>query len=150
LRKVSVNPDIVSRQEMEVRWGDCDAAGIVYYAKFFDWFSDGRVGLLKQVGLPYHANFHEQGIVMVAIEAHCRYRKSMRPEERFVLETRLAELSRSRMTFTYVITRQGDGAVVAEGKTAHAYVDSAGKPFDCQKRYPALWDRLCEIFAAGN
>ena len=27
---------IACEREMEVRWGDCDAAGIVYYARYFD------------------------------------------------------------------------------------------------------------------
>lgn len=43
------------RLGLEVGWGDVDAAGIVYYVKYFDWFSDGRVALLKQVNLPYYS-----------------------------------------------------------------------------------------------
>jgi acyl-CoA thioester hydrolase len=60
---------IVCEQEREVRWGDCDAAGIVYYARYFDWFTDGRIALLKQIALPYQQFFHEQGITVVAVEA---------------------------------------------------------------------------------
>lgn len=32
--------------EMIVTWGDCDPAGISYYAKNFDWFTNGRMQLL--------------------------------------------------------------------------------------------------------
>ncbi len=131
-------------QEMEVRWGDCDAAGIVYYARYFDWFTDGRVALLKQIGLPYQQFFHEQGIVVVVIEASCLYRRNLKPEEKYILSTTFTQLGRTRMTYDYVITKQEVHTVVAEGRTVHAYVDEAGKPFDIKKRRPDLWEKLLE------
>ena len=133
---------ITNRQELEVRWGDCDAAGIVYYAKYFDLFTDGRVALLKKINIPYQKFFHDQGIVVVAVEATCRYRKSLLPEERYFLSTKLSRLSRSRMVFDYVITSAENEQLVAEGRTVHAFVDSTGKPFDIKKKHPGLWSQL--------
>lgn len=133
-----------NEQEMEVRWGDCDAAGIVYYAKYFDLFTDGRVALLKQVGLPYQQFFHEQGIVVVAVEATCRYRKNLKPEEKYILNTRLAHLGRTRMIFEYVITKLEDKTVATEGRTVHTFVNDTGKPFDLKKKRPDLWAQLEE------
>ena len=135
---------ISNEQEMEVRWGDCDAAGIVYYAKYFDLFTDGRVALLRQVGLPYQQFFHEQGIVVVAVEASCRYRKNLKPEEKYILNTRLAHLGRTRMIFEYVITKQEDQSIATEGRTVHTFVNDTGKPFDLKKRRPDLWTKLEE------
>ncbi len=132
----------VCRLEMKVRWGDCDPAGIVYYAKYFDWFSDGRIELFKQIGLPYWNIFHKQGIELVAIEAGCRYRQPLRPEEEIILETCLARLTRSRLEFTYRVFKKEDGALAVEGTTVHAYVDSQGKPFDVKKRHPLLWEKM--------
>lgn len=135
---------ISNEQVMEVRWGDCDAAGIVYYAKYFDLFTDGRVALLQQVGLPYQQTFHEQGIVVVAVEASCRYRKNLKPEEKYILNTKLSRLGRTRMVFEYVITKFEDHSIACEGKTVHTYVDDTGKPFDLKKRRPDLWAKLEE------
>lgn len=136
--------EITCAQEMEVRWGDCDAAGIVYYAKYFDWFTDGRIALLKQIGLPYQKFFHEQGIVVVVIEASCRYRKNLRSEEKYMLSTTFTKLGRTRMVYDYLITKPEDQSVVAEGRTVHAYIDETGKPFDIKKRRPDLWEKLLE------
>lgn len=133
---------ISHEQEMEVRWGDCDAAGIVYHARYFDLFTDGRVALLRQVGLPYQQFFHEQGIVVVAVEATCRYKKSLKPEDKYILHTKLVHIGRTRMNFEYVITKPEDRSVVVEGKTMHAFVDGMGKPFDLKKRRPDLWGIL--------
>lgn len=137
---------VTNRQELEVRWGDCDAAGIVYYAKYFDLFTDGRVALLKKINIPYQKFFHNQGIVVVAVEASCRYRKSLLPEERYFLSTTLSRLSRTRMVFDYVITGAENGHLVAEGRTVHAFVDGAGKPFDIKKKHPGLWSQLLENY----
>ncbi|BAF60070.1 MAG: acyl-CoA thioesterase [Pelotomaculum sp.] len=132
------------RLEMEVGWGDCDAAGIAYYARYFDWFTNGRIHFLKKYGLPYMAVFHRQNINMVALEAECRYKKALRPEETVVLETTLESLSRTRIRFEYKIFKN-DGSLAAEGFTSHAYVDEEGKPFDFKKRYPLLWEKTLRI-----
>jgi len=132
----------VCRMGMKVRWGDCDAAGIVYYARYFDWFSDGRVELFANIGLPYRKTFHEKGIELVAVEASCRYRQSLRPEEEIILETFLTKVTRARLEFRYRVLRREDGVLTAEGATAHAYVDAEGKPFDVKKRHPLLWEEI--------
>jgi len=131
--------------EMEVGWGDCDAAGIAYYAKYFDWFSDGRIHFFKKHGLPYMTIFHWQNIHMVALDAGCRYKKSLRTEEIIILETVLVTLSRTRIGFKYKILKK-DGVLAAEGFTTHAYVDERGKPFDLKKRHPALWEEINDVF----
>jgi len=142
--------NVTNRQELEVRWGDCDAAGIVYHVKYFDWFTDGRVALFKEMNMSYQKFFHQQGIVLVAVEASCRYRKSLYPEEKYILDTAFSHLSRTRMIFDYVITRFEDETVVAEGRTVHAYVDVKGKPFDIKKRHPDLWLKLSGLLNREN
>ncbi|MDD3652859.1 MAG: acyl-CoA thioesterase [Desulfotomaculaceae bacterium] len=129
------------RVEFTVRWGDCDAAGVTYYAKYFDWFTDGRIAFLDQVGLSYMDIFHNQGIELVVIDAFCRYRLSLRPVEKVILETSITSLTRTRITFAYRVLKE-DNTVTAEGSTNHAYVDDRGKPFNIAKRYPSLWEEL--------
>lgn len=136
---------VICLKEMEVRWGDCDPAGITYYVKYFDWFSDGRIELFRQIGLPYMAFFHQQGIFLVAVEASCRYRHALKPEEKIVLETRLSNLTRARLEFKYRVFKKEDGILAAEGTTYHAYVDAEGKPFDVKKRNPLLWEKICRL-----
>ncbi|WP_168735461.1 acyl-CoA thioesterase [Cohnella fermenti] len=129
--------------EMSVTWGDCDAAGISYYARTFDWFTNARMGLLAHYGLPYMKEWHQRDIALVCLHADCRYKKMIRPEERIVVRAELAELSRSRMAFTYLVLQE-DGVVAAEGQTKHAYVDGRGAPFNLERRQPELWARLAE------
>jgi acyl-CoA thioester hydrolase len=91
------------------------------------------------------STFHRQNINMVALEAGCRYRRSLWPEEVIILETTLVTLTRTRIGFKYTILKK-DGAPAAEGFTTHAYVDERGKPFDIKKRHPALWEEMNAAF----
>ena len=131
----------VAALPMVITWGDCDAAGISYYARYFDWFTNGRMHLLREYGLPYMPTFHERGVTLVGLKAECRYRRMLKPDEEVVLETSIAHLTRTRATFEYTL-RKADGSVAAEGSTEHAFVDGDGRPFDLSKRYPELWQEL--------
>ena len=129
--------------DMIVTWGDCDAAGISYYAKNFDWFTNGRMRLLESYGLPYMSAFFHQGISLVCLTADCQYKKMLRPEERVTLSTWISSLTRSRMAFSYQLYKEG-GVLAAEGMTTHAYVDEHGQPVNLEKRHPELWNQLTE------
>ncbi|MDQ7092345.1 acyl-CoA thioesterase [Desulfosporosinus sp. PR] len=134
---------------MVITWGDCDAAGISYYARYFDWFTNGRLHLLKKYGFPYMRSFHDRGIAVVGLKAQCQYKRMLKPDEEVVLETTLANLTRTRATFLYVV-RKADGSIAADGSTEHAFVDSGdGRPFDLNKRYPEFWKELHMMLSAA-
>ena len=127
--------------EMIVTWGDCDAAGISYYAKNFDWFTNGRMRFMDAYELPYMETFHVLGIALVCLTADCQYKRMLRPEERIAVRTSLASFTRTRMVFAYEIFKK-DGGKAAEGKTSHTFVDGDGLPFNFEKRYPELWRQM--------
>ncbi|MDB5085419.1 MAG: hypothetical protein JWN30_2305 [Bacilli bacterium] len=130
-----------SQMEMMVAWGDCDAAGISYYARAFDWFTNGRMQFLDFYEFPYMETFHSKGISLVCLTADCQYKKMLHPQEKITVRTFLTSLTRTRMTHTYQIFKK-DGSLAAEGKTSHAYVDHEGIPFNLKKRFPQLWQKL--------
>jgi acyl-CoA thioester hydrolase len=133
----------LSVMEMKVTWGDCDAAGISYYARTFDWFTNARMKHLADYGLPYMNTFHSSGIAIVCLKADCEYKNMVRPEEEIMVHTRLTLLTRTRMTYRYQIFKQ-DGILVAEGETRHACVDLTGNPFNLKRRHPQLWQQLID------
>jgi 4-hydroxybenzoyl-CoA thioesterase len=52
---------------LPVRWGDVDAAGIVFYPRFFEWYDLGCEALFAGLGLPWPELFPRHGIVGVPI-----------------------------------------------------------------------------------
>ncbi len=131
----------VVKLELEVRWGECDPAGIVYHPVYFDWFSVARMRFFRENEVPYMESFHDNGIVLVVLDVGCHYKKTLRAEDKVFIETTMAVLSRTRIRMQYrVLNEQHE--LCGEGFTEHAYVDEQGKAVNLAKRTPELWDRL--------
>ena len=43
----------LSRQTIRIAWGDCDALGIVFFPRYFEWFDAGTHTLFDKVGLSF-------------------------------------------------------------------------------------------------
>jgi acyl-CoA thioester hydrolase len=133
-------PSVVT-VELEVRWGECDPAGIVYHPVYFDWFSVARMRFLRENGISYMESFHDNGIVLVVLDVGCQYKKTLRAEDKVFIETRMAVLSRTRIRMRYQVWNEHH-ELCGEGFTEHAYVDEQGKAVNIAKRTPDLWNRL--------
>lgn len=114
---------------MRVRFGDTDLMGIAHHASYLAYFEAGRVEYMHRRGVEYMA-WAERGVHLPVIEAHLRYRRTARFDDRLIVETRLGELRRVRVRFDYRLIRAaGEGEdLVAEGYTTLACVDSNHAP----------------------
>lgn len=138
-----------SKLERVVSWGDCDAAGISYFPKNFEWFTNAYMKLLADYGFPYMETFHHNGISLVCLKADCQYKKMLKPLENIMIVTTLSSLTRTRLEFTYQIMKE-DGGIAAVGITSHAYVNDQGRPFNLQKCFPSLWEKLNHVISRGE
>jgi 4-hydroxybenzoyl-CoA thioesterase len=50
---------VTSRHTVRIAWGDCDALGIVFFPRYFEWFDAGTQGLFEKAGLSF-ARLSEQ------------------------------------------------------------------------------------------
>lgn len=135
--------------ELTVAWGDCDAAGISYYAKNFEWYTDAYMQMLDHYELPYMETFHHQGISIVCLKADTEYKKMVLPLEKLTVRTVLTQLTRTRLEFSYQVIK-ADGTMASVGKTSHAFVNNDGRPLNLQKHFPELWGRLMDKMAENN
>lgn len=108
-----------------VIYGDTDKMGVVYYANYLRWFELGRSELLRRAGIPY-SDIERRGVHFPVAEATCRYFNSARYDDLVTIETRLTAVRRASLTFTYRITDDTGGTLLASGSTKHACVDHRG------------------------
>lgn len=74
-----------------VRWGDVDAAGIVFYPRFFEWYDLGCEALFAALGLPWPELFPRHGIVGVPIvESGSRFVSPARYGDTLTIRSRVA------------------------------------------------------------
>ena len=109
-----------------VIYGDTDQMGVVYYANYLRWFERGRGELLRACEIPY-ATIERRGMHFPVAELSCRYFRPAHYDDLIVIETRITSVSRASLTFTYEITREADGMLLASGSTKHVCVDGQGK-----------------------
>jgi acyl-CoA thioester hydrolase len=109
---------------------------MAHHSSFLPWFEEGRVELLRSLGKPYQ-EFEAEGIYFPVREVVCRYWSPARFDDVLVLATGLEEVGGASVRFAYRLTRQSDGALIAEGYTLHACVDETGRvkrlPLDVRK-----------------
>lgn len=130
--------------ELEVRWGECDPAGIVYHPVYFDWFAIARMHFLQENRISYMQEFHDKGIVLVVLDARCIFKKTLRAEDKILVEAKMDKLGKARLRMTYQV-KNAQGELCAEGYTEHAYVDMHQRPLNLAKKIPELWHRLNEV-----
>jgi YbgC/YbaW family acyl-CoA thioester hydrolase len=101
------------RTTVRVRWSDADAAGIGYYPRFFDWFVDGTLELLRGWRASYADLFHGEALGLPTIEAHCRFLAPVRYDDALEVETVVAEVRSRAFRLEHTLWRAGER--VAEG-----------------------------------
>ena len=107
--------------DVVVRFAETDAQGIAHHASFVVWLEVARVAYLAEHAGGYRA-IREQGIEALTTEVHVRYHLAARFDERLRVWARCVDLRGARFRYEYAVER--DGALVAEGFTAHATVDA--------------------------
>ncbi len=118
--------------QIRVRYPEVDRMNVVHHSHHLVWFEIGRTEWMRERGLPY-AQVEQDGAFLPVIEVTCTYHAPIRYDDLVRVRTLLTNAGAVRVTFSYRIEREGDGALLASGSTTHAAVDRAGRP----RRLPA-------------
>lgn len=132
---------MVVQSHIRVRYADTDAMGVVYHAKYLEYFEVGRGDWMRYHGLPY-AEFEQAGLFVPAVECHCRWRAPAKYDDILTVETRVEDLTPAKVVFAYRVVRNPDGRLLCDGRTVHAFVDFSGRPQALSKKVPHLYERI--------
>lgn len=113
--------------EMRVRFAECDPQGIVFNARYLEYFDVAMTEIWREAIGPYEQATADAGVDLVVAEAAIRYRDSLRFDDVFELRATVARIGTTSMTTAIAVVR--DGALVAEGELRHVFVDPGdGRP----------------------
>ena len=107
--------------DIQVRFAETDAQGVVHNSNYLVWFEVARVAYLERFAGGYKA-LRDQGVEALVLEASVRFLEPARFDDRLVIHARCGELRGARFRYEYAIRR--DGVTIADGWTAHATVDA--------------------------
>ena len=110
------------RHRLRVRYGECDAQGVVFNAHYLAYFDLAITELWRELG-GYQAMVAD-GVDMVVAEARVRYLAPLRFDDEFELVVRGIKLGNTSMTSELAVER--DGQTLVDGELRHVFVDPAG------------------------
>ncbi len=101
-KKVTMNVDI--------RFGDCDPAGIVFFPRYHRWMDAASLHFFMECGVPpWHVLEHTNGIIGTPLlEHHARFHKSATYGERLLITTQIEEWRHKTFIQKHVVTRGED------------------------------------------
>ena len=114
------------RRTIPVSWGDCDAAGVVFYPRYYAWFDASTHAMLDAAGLDHHRlreAFGALGTPLVRAEAD--FRSSATYGDRLAAECHVERIGTRSFTIVHRLTL-GD-RVVVEGREVRVW-DEPGAP----------------------
>jgi 4-hydroxybenzoyl-CoA thioesterase len=105
---------------IRVEFGDCDPAGIVFYANYFRWFDQCTSALFHAAGLPLRQLFKTHGVVGIPlVEARARFIIPSTYGDELVAESCVSEWRKSSFVVSHRFLR--DGLLAMEGWETHVW-----------------------------
>ncbi len=123
--------------KIRVSYADTDQMGVVYYARYLEYFERGRNELFRELGLPYR-KLENRGIMLPVIEAHCEYKRGARYDEIITVKTFLKKPQGAKIRMDYEILEEKSKKVIVTGYTVHTFVNTQRKAIKPPKGFMKL------------
>jgi 4-hydroxybenzoyl-CoA thioesterase len=115
-----------NRRTVRVEWGHCDAAKIVYYPRYFEWFDQATHHLFETAGINLHAIAGENGHSGAPlVNATAKFISPSRHGDDIEIESEFVELGRASFKVAHRIYNRGTLAVEGLETRVWAAVDPA-------------------------
>lgn len=103
---------VISKRMLNVEWGDCDPADIVFYPRYFAWFDASTAHHFNSVGLPKPKlieRFKVVGFPMV--DTRAKFHIPSTHGDEVTIETKITEFGKSSFDVEHRLFRQDKLAV---------------------------------------
>ena len=113
---------------VEIRFGDCDPAGIVFFPRYHRWMDAASLNFFMTCGVPpWHVLEHSTGIIDTPLlEHHARFVKSATYGERLTIATQVLEWRAKVFLQKHSVTR--DDELICESTECAGPAPHPGDP----------------------
>ncbi|HWL11435.1 MAG TPA: thioesterase family protein [Ureibacillus sp.] len=114
------------KYKFTVRWGDTDAAGIVFTPNFYKWMDEATHEFTAELIKPSSKLFKEDQLALPILEAFCQFSKPLMFEDEVVLETNVINIQNKTIKFKHDFLK--DDEVIATGYMVRAWTSFKDQP----------------------
>lgn len=118
---------------VQVSWGDCDPAGIVFYPRFYAWMDRASHILARELGIPREAMLPPRTdlVGFPIVGAQAQFAVPARMDDILEIRTRVAHIGRTSLSLQHDIVRlepDGSQTRIASGREDRVFIaqDPAG------------------------
>src|SRR5215204_5236974 len=104
------------RIEERVRWGDVDAARIIFYGAYIHFFEFAETELFREVGLAYGKMFDELKIWLPRVHLECDFRRVATLDDLLEVRVFVGRFGTKSMRLDFEVRRKREEDLIA---TAH-------------------------------
>jgi YbgC/YbaW family acyl-CoA thioester hydrolase len=118
---------------VQLQWGECDPAGIIFYPTYFRWFDAATWNLFASVG--YSAKrMRAEHLAMPLVAADCEFKNPAEQQDRAEVRSRIVRWGSKSFVIRHEVMRD-DGTLLAQGSETRVwgrYADGPGSPLKGQ------------------
>jgi YbgC/YbaW family acyl-CoA thioester hydrolase len=92
--------------EERVRWGDVDAAGIIFYGSYIRFFEIAETELFRAAGLPYGKVFDELEIWLPRVHLECDFHRATKLDDLLEVSTYVRKIGRTSLRLNFEVRRK--------------------------------------------
>jgi acyl-CoA thioester hydrolase len=102
------------RIEERVRWGDVDAARIIFYGAYIRFFEIAETELFRAAGLPYGQVFDELGIWLPRAHLECDFRRAAQLDDLLEVSVFVGRIGTKSLRLDFEVRRNGVEEIIAD------------------------------------
>ena len=104
----------VNRREVQIQWGDCDPANIVYYPRYFAMFDDSTSIMFEAPGYSKQDLIHKYDLVGIPmVDTRAKFYIPSTHGDRITIESRIESFKRSSFEVMHKVFKKDELAIEA-------------------------------------
>ena len=120
---------VVAVFAVQLQWGECDPAGIIFYPTYFRWFDAATWNMFAQAGY-YAKRMRAEHLAMPLVAADCQFLHPAEQQDRAEVRSRILRWGVKSFVVAHDVVRE-DGVVLAQGTETRVwgrYLEGPGSP----------------------
>ena len=97
-----------------MRWGDVDAARIIFYGAYIRFFEFAETELFRAVGLPYSVMFDELDVWLPRAHLECDFRRAAQLDDLLEVSVYVGRIGTKSIRLNFEVRRKSEPEMVAE------------------------------------
>lgn len=107
--------------EERVRWGDVDAASIIFYGSYIRFFEIAETELFRAVGMPYGKVFDELDIWLPRVHLECDFHRPPRLDDLLEVSVYVGKIGRTSVRLDFEVRRKTEDGTIEKALMATAH-----------------------------